>query len=111
MQPLFFIDADRLHNQFIPLQQKLNINRKRHGTIRFFIFKRRFKQAKKVHRNAGNNTTTDHENYARGYEDGYDDCCCDHDSSYDDYHDSGYCDRDEYEDIENDECYDDNCGW
>lgn len=66
---------------------------------------------KKVHRNTGNNTTTDHENYARGYEDGYDDCCCDHDSSYDDYHDSGYCDRDEYEDIENDECYDDNCGW
>ena len=93
------------------MQQKLNINRKRYGTIRFFIFKRRFKQAKKVHRNAGYNTTTDHKNYARGYEDGYDDCCCDHDSSYDDYHDSGYCDRDEYEDIENDECYDDNCGW
>lgn len=30
---------------------------------------------KKAHRNAGNNTTSDHENYARGYEDGYDDCC------------------------------------
>lgn len=26
---------------------------------------------KKAHRNAGNNTS-DHENYARGYEDGYD---------------------------------------
>ena len=62
-------------------------------------------------RNAGNNTSSDHENYTRGYEDGYDDCCCDHDCSYEDYHDSGYCDRDEYEGIENDECYDDNCGW
>lgn len=61
---------------------------------------------KKAHRNAGNNTTSDHENYARGYEDGYDDCCCDHDCSYEDYHDSSYCDRDEYEGIENDECYD-----
>lgn len=66
---------------------------------------------KKAHRNAGNNTTSDHENYARGYEDGYDDCCYDHDCSYEDYHDSSYCDRDEYEGIENDECYDDNCGW
>ena len=66
---------------------------------------------KKAHRNAGNNTSSGHENYARGYEDGYDDCCCDHDCSYDDYHDRGYCDRDEYEGIENDECYDDNCGW
>ena len=45
------------------------------------------------------------------YEDGYDDCWSDHDCSYDDYHDSGYCDRDEYEGIENDDCYDDNCGW
>lgn len=35
----------------------------------------------------------------------------DHDCSYDDYHDSGYCDRDEYEGCENDDCYDDNCGW
>ena len=26
-------------------------------------------------------------------------------------HDSGYYDRDEYEGIENDDCYDDNCGW
>ena len=60
--------------------------------------------------NAGNNTS-DHENYARGYEDGYDDCCSDHDCSYNDYHDSGYCDRDEFEGCENDECYDDNCGW
>ena len=50
-------------------------------------------------------------NYTRGYEDGYDDCCSDHDCSYNDYHDSGYCDRDEYEGIKNDECYDDNCGW
>ena len=25
---------------------------------------------KKAHRNAGNNTFSDHENYARGYEDG-----------------------------------------
>ena len=65
---------------------------------------------KKAHRNAGNNTS-DHENYARGYEDGYDDCCSDHDCSYEDYHDSSYCDPDEYEGIENDECYDDNCGW
>ena len=31
---------------------------------------------KKAHRNAGNNTSSDHENYARGYEDGYDECCC-----------------------------------
>ena len=23
----------------------------------------------------------------------------------------GYCDRDEFEGCENDECYDDNCGW
>ena len=38
-------------------------------------------------------------------------CCCDHDCSYEDYHDSIYCDRDEYEGIENDDCYDDNCGW
>ena len=26
---------------------------------------------KKAHRNAGNNTSSDHENYTRGYEDGY----------------------------------------
>ena len=38
--------ADRLHNQIIPLHQKLNFNRKRYGTIRYFIFKRRFKQPK-----------------------------------------------------------------
>ena len=62
---------------------------------------------KKTHRNASNNTSSDHENYARGY----DDCCCDHDCSYEDYHDSSYCDRDEYEGIKNDECYDDNCDW
>lgn len=62
---------------------------------------------KKTHRNASNNTSSDHENYARGY----DDCCCDHDCSYDDYHNRGYCDHDEYEGIENDDCYDDNCGW
>lgn len=48
---------------------------------------------KKAHRNAVNNTSSDH------------------DCSYNNYHDSGYCDRDEYEGIENDECYDDNCGW
>ena len=66
---------------------------------------------KKAHRNAGNSTFSAHDNYARGYEDGYDDCCCDLDCSYDDYHDSGYCDRNEYEGCENDECYDDNCGW
>ena len=66
---------------------------------------------KKAHSNAGNNTSSDHENYTRGYEDGYDDCCSDHDCSYNDYHDSGYCDRDEYEGIKNDECYDDNCDW
>ena len=54
---------------------------------------------KKAHRNAGNNTFLDHESYARGYEDGYDDCCCDHNCSYNDYHDSGYCDRDEYEGV------------
>ena len=58
---------------------------------------------KKAHSNAGNNTSSDHENYA--------DCCSDHDCSYNDYHDSGYCDRDEFEGCENDECYDDNCGW
>ena len=27
---------------------------------------------KKAHSNAGNNTSSDHENYTRGYEDGYD---------------------------------------
>ena len=43
---------------------------------------------KKTHRNAGNNTFSDYENYARGYEDGY-----------------------KYEGCENDDCYDDNCGW
>ena len=26
-------------------------------------------------------------------------------------HNRGYCDHDEYEGIENDDCYDDNCGW
>ncbi len=26
---------------------------------------------KKAHSNAGNNTSSDHENYTRGYEDGY----------------------------------------
>ena len=62
---------------------------------------------KKTHRNASNNTSSDHENYARGY----DDCCCDHDCSYEDYPDSSYCDRYEYEGTENDECYDDNCDW
>ena len=49
---------------------------------------------KKTHRNASNSTSADDENDARGYEDGYYDCCCDHDYSYDDYHDSGYCERD-----------------
>ena len=58
---------------------------------------------KKAHRNAGNNTSSDHETYALGYEDGYDDCRCDHDCSYDDYHDSSYCGCDEYEGCENDE--------
>ena len=106
-----YYSADRLHNRIIPLHQKLTLIEKGMGLFDFLFSSGVSNSQKKAHRNAGNNTSSDHENYARGYEDGYDDCCCEHDCSYEDYHDSSYCDRDEYEGIEDDECYDDNCDW
>ena len=84
------------------MHQKLNINRKRYGTIRFLFSSGAANSQKEAHRNAGNNTSSDHDNYDRGYEDGYDDCCSNHDCSYNAYHDSSYFNRDEYDGCEND---------
>ena len=50
--------------------------------------------------NISNKATTKLDNYYHGYEDGYEDCCSDHDNSFEDYHGDDYC---EHEDSENDD--------
>lgn len=69
------------------------------------------KNQKKTQRNNSDMATSNHENYYHGYEDGYNDCCSDHDNSFEDYHGEGYCQHEDYENDDYNDCDGNECDW